>query len=269
MSNTSFGDYEFINVTTDNPVDGATTVTVDRPDARNALGTTVREELSDAFATAEATDDVRVLVITGSEESGSFVAGADITDFAERTIIEQREASKRPRVYEQADDLEIPVIARINGHALGGGCELAMACDMRLARADAKLGQPEINLSLIPGGGGTQRLPRLVGEGHAMRLTLSGEVIDAPEAKEIGLVDEVYEEDALDDRIAELAGMMAEKSPIALELGKEAVRAAGRMNLDDGIEYEAELFAVAFGTEDKQEGVTAFLEKRDPEFTGQ
>lgn len=265
---TDFGDYEFITVAIDNPVKRTATITVNRPDARNALNTTVREEIADAFVTAEANDDIRLLVLTGSEESGSFIAGADITEFKDRSTIEQREASKRPRLYELADGLELPVIARINGHALGAGCELTMGCDMRLARDDAKLGQPEINLGIIPGGGATQRLPRLVGEGNAMRLILSGEIIDAAEAKEIGLVDEVHDADALDERIAKLAEMIVSKSPIAVELGKRAVRAASRMNLDDGIDYEAELFSVAFSTADKDEGVDAFLEKRKPEFEG-
>lgn len=268
MSDASFGDYEFISATTDDPVDRASTVTVDRPDARNALGTTVREELSDAFAAAEAADGVRVLVLTESEEYGSFVAEADITDFVDRSVIKQREASKRPRIYEQADDLKIPAIVRINGQALGSSCELAMVCDIRLACPDAKLKEPEINFVIILGSG-TQRLSRLVGKCHSVQLTLSGEVIDSMEAKEVELIDEVYEENTLDNRIAELAEMMVEKSPIALELGKEAVHATSRMNLDDGIKYEAELFVVAFRTEDKNEGIATFLENRDPEFTRQ
>src|SRR6056297_2205005 len=171
--------YDLLSVTVGDHADRVATVAIERPDARNALNEQVRTELKDAFATAEADDAVRVLVLTGGDGSGAFVAGADVTEFRERDLVEQREASEMPRIYETADDLSIPVIARINGHALGGGCELAQACDVRIAQQGAKLGQPEINLGLIPGGGGTQRLTRLVGEGQAMRLNLSGELIDA------------------------------------------------------------------------------------------
>lgn len=248
--------------------DRVATVVIDRPDARNALNGQVREELKATLDAVEADDDVRVVVLTGSGEAGAFVAGADVTELRERDAIEQREASKRPRVYEYVDDLEKPVIARINGHCLGGGSELAQGCDVRIAREDAKLGQPEINLGIMPGGGATQRLPRLVGEGHAMRLILSGELIDASEAAEIGLVEEVHPEDELDDRVYGLAGAMADKSPIALEHAKKAVKAASRMDLEDGIEYEAELFATLFSTRDKDEGIDAFLEDREPEWEG-
>lgn len=183
-------------------------------------------------------------------------------------MLAQREASKRPRVYERVDDCPIPVIARINGHALGGGCELIQACDVRIAHEEAKIGQPEINLGIMPGGGGTQRLPRLVGEGHAMRLILSGELIDAEEAADIGLVDEVHDDDGFDESVYDLAESMAAKSPVALEFAKKSVKAASRMDLEAGIEYEAELFSQLFGTGEKNEGIDAFLEDRDPEWNG-
>lgn len=268
MSGVDDADYEYVTVATDEPGERVATVTIDRPDARNALNDRVRRELIDAFETLEAADEIRVAVVTGSDESKAFVAGADITEFEGRSVVEQREAGKRPGVYDVVADLEIPVIARIDGFALGGGCELAMACDVRLASERSTLGQPEINLGIIPGGGGTQRLPRLVGDGHAKRLVLSGELVDAEEAREIGLVDEVYPYDELDDRVADLSGSMAEKSPIALEIGKEAVDAAGRMSLEDGLDYEKELFSVLFSTEDRDEGVAAFLADREPEFEG-
>ncbi len=264
----SFNDYETLTVSVGEYADRVATISIDRPEARNALNAEVRRELSAALEAFEDDDEVRVLVLTGVEAANAFVAGADVTELRERTLLEQREASRRPRIYERVDALSMPVIARINGHALGGGCELAQACDVRIAVEDAKLGQPEINLGIIPGGGGTQRLTRLVGEGHAMRLVLSGELIDATEAQEIGLVDEVYPAEELDDRVYELAGAMAEKSPIALELGKQAVRASSRMDLESGIDYEAELFVQLFATDDKNEGIDAFLEGRDPEFTG-
>ncbi|SIS13207.1 short chain enoyl-CoA hydratase [Natronorubrum thiooxidans] len=206
------------------------------------------------------------LVVRGT---GAFVAGADVTEFKDRDLVEQRTASERPRIYETVANVTIPVIARINGHALGGGCELAQACDIRIAEAGVKLGQPEINLGLIPGGGGTQRLTRLVGEGQAMRLILSGELISAEEAKQLGLVDEVYDTDGIDDAVYSLANSMAEKSPIAIELAKKAIKASSRMGIEDGLEYESELFVQLFATADKNEGIAAFLEGREPEFTGE
>jgi enoyl-CoA hydratase len=262
-------DFETVRVTVGDRVDGVATVTLDRPDARNALNAQVRRELKAALDAIEADDDVRVVVLTGSDEAKAFVAGADVKELRERDALEQREVSKRPRVYEYVDDLEKPVIARLNGHTLGGGSELALGCDVRIAFGKAKLGQPEINLGIMPGGGATQRLPRLVGEGQAMRLILSGELIDAHEACEIGWVDEVYDDYAeFDERVYELAGKMAAKSPIALEIAKKAVKSASRMDLDDGIEYEAELFAMLFAGPDKNEGIDAFFEDRDPEWQG-
>lgn len=261
-------DCETVSVAVGDRVDGVATVTLSRPEARNALDARLRAELSKVLAAIESDDRMRVVVLTGDDEGGAFVAGADVSELRERDAIEQRKVSKRPRIYERVADLPKPVIARINGHALGGGCELAQACDVRLAHERAKLGQPEINLGIVPGGGGTQRLPRLVGQGQALRLILSGELIDAEEAAEIGLVEEVHGEDELDERVYELAGSMATKSPIALEFAKTAVQASARMDLDDGIEYEAELFSQLFATEDKNEGIDAFFEDRDPEWQG-
>ena len=244
------------------------TITLRRPDARNALNAQLREELIE-IVEAVPESDVRVVVLTGAEEAGAFAAGADVTELRERDALEQREASKRPRVYEHVADCPMPVIARINGHALGGGCELIQACDVRIAHEDAKIGQPEIGPGIMPGGGGTQRLPRLVGEGQAMRLILSGDLIDADEAHEIGLVDEVYGDDGLDDAVDELAASMAANSPVALEFAKESVQAASQLGLEDGLDYEAELFAQLFATADKDEGIDAFLEDREPEWRGE
>ncbi len=261
-------DCELVDATVGDRVEGVATVTIDRPDARNALNAQVRSELKSVLDAVEASD-VRVVVLTGSDDAKAFVAGADVTELRERDLVEQREASKRPRVYEYVDDLRQPVIARLNGHALGGGCELAQACDVRVAHERAKLGQPEINLGIMPGGGATQRLPRLVGEGQAMRLILSGEIIDADEAHDIGLVDEVCADEEFDDRVYDLAASMADKSPLALEYAKKAVEAGSRMDLEDGIEYEAELFAGLFASADKNEGIDAFLEDREPEWRGE
>ncbi|MEM4780403.1 MAG: enoyl-CoA hydratase-related protein [Halalkalicoccus sp.] len=259
-------DCETVSVALGDRVDGVVTVTLSRPEARNALDARLRSELSAVLAAIAEDDRCRVVVLTGDEEGGAFVAGADVSELRERDVIEQREVSKRPRIYERVADLPKPVIARINGHALGGGLELAQACDVRIAHERAKLGQPEINLGIVPGGGGTQRLPRLVGQGQAMRLILSGELVDAEEAAEIGLVEEVPEE--FDERVYDLAGSMAEKSPVAIEFAKTAVQTSAEMDLSSGIEYEAELFAQLFSTADKDEGIDAFFEDRDPEWRG-
>lgn len=260
---------EFVDCAVGDRVDGVATVTLSRPDARNALNAQLRGELKRVLGAVEAADSgVRAVVLTGADEAKAFVAGADVTELRERDAVEQRHASERPRVYERVADLRQPVIARINGHALGGGCELAQACDVRVAHERAKLGQPEINLGLIPGGGGTQRLVRLVGEGQAMKLICSGELIDAAEAADIGLVDEVHGGDDFDDRVYELAASMADKSSLALAHAKKAVRAASRMGLDEGLDYESELFVGLFATRDKDEGIDAFLEDRDPEWEG-
>jgi len=166
------------------------------------------------------------------------------------------------------DTFPKPVIAMINGYCLGGGCELALACDIRIASENASFGQPEINLGIIPGGGGTQRLTRLVGEGKAMELILTGDIIDARTAYNIGLVNDVVPADQLETKTMDLANRIASKGPIALRLAKEAVRLASRSNLDEGLRREIDLFALCFATEDKDEGVKAFLEKRKPAFKG-
>ena len=246
---------------------GVATITVNRPDKRNALNSQVRAETVAALDALRADDSVRVVVFTGAGEK-AFVAGADIGEFAERTPLEQREAMTGRRVFDEIAAFPKPTIAMINGFCLGGGCELALACDVRVAADSAKLGQPEINLGIIPGGGGTQRLPRVVGMGQAMRLVLSGEVIDAAEALRIGLVDVVHPAAELRERTIEFARGMAAKSPVALRMAKAAVRAAAEMPLAAGLAYETELFVTCFGSEDKREGVAAFLEKRPAEFRG-
>lgn len=256
---------ETVNVSVEDRIEHVATIELSRPDARNALNAQLRTELMDVLDAVEESD-VRVVVLTGAEDAGAFVAGADIKELRDRDMLAQREASKRPRVYERVDDCSVPVIARINGHALGGGCELIQACDVRIAREDAKIGQPEINLGIMPGGGGTQRLPRLVGEGHAMRLILSGDLIDAEEAADIGLVDEVHGNGDFDESVYSLAESMAAKSPVALEFAKKSIKAASRMDFEAGIEYEAELFSQLFATGEKNEGIDAFLEDREPEW---
>ena len=246
---------------------GVAMVTVNRPDKRNALNAQVRADLLMALDYLRDDESVRVVVFTGAGDK-AFVAGADIGEFAERTPLEQREAMTGRRVFDEIAAFPKPTVAMINGFCLGGGCELALACDVRIASDAARLGQPEINLGIIPGGGGTQRLPRVVGTGQAMRLILSGEIVDAAEALRIGLVDVVHPAADLRGRTMELARGMAAKSPVALRMAKAAVRAAAEMPLAAGLAYETELFVTCFGSDDKREGVAAFLEKRPAEFTG-
>jgi enoyl-CoA hydratase len=246
---------------------GVAVLTIDRQEKRNALNAEVRTGLLEALDALRDDDAVRVVVITGAGEK-AFVAGADIDEFAERTPLEQRATMTGRRVFDEVAAFPKPVIAMINGFALGGGCELALACDLRVAADTAKLGQPEINLGIIPGGGGTQRLPRVVGTGQTMRLVLTGEIIGAVEALRIGLVDLVHPAAELRERTLEMARGMAEKSPVALAAAKGAVRAAGEMPLEAGLRYETELFITCFGSEDKREGIAAFLEKRTPNFRG-
>lgn len=247
--------------------EGIAWISVNRPEKRNALNATVRRELLEAFDGLRGSADVRVVVITGAGQK-AFVAGADIGEFAERTPIEQRATMSGRRIFDEIGAFPRPVIAMINGFALGGGCELAMACDIRIASRSARLGQPEVRLGLIPGAGGTQRLPRLVGLGHAMRLVLSGDPIEADEAARIGLVDVVVEDAELRPRTASLAASIAQHSPVALELAKTAIRASVEAPLGAGLQVERELFIAAFSADDRKEGVAAFLEKRRPSFRG-
>jgi enoyl-CoA hydratase len=242
-------------------------VGVNRPDKRNALNAAVRSGIVNALDALRDDHSVRVVVLTGVGDR-AFVAGADIAEFAARTPLEQRASMTGRRVFDEVAAFPKPTIAMINGFALGGGCELALACDIRVAADTARLGQPEINLGIIPGGGGTQRLPRVVGTGQAMRLILSGEVIDAAEALRIGLVDVVHPQSELRERTLQMAAAIAARSPVALQAAKAAVRAAAEMPMAAGLAYETELFITCFGSEDGREGVAAFLEKRDPDFRG-
>jgi enoyl-CoA hydratase len=242
-------------------------LTINRPDKMNALSEQVRVDLLDALATIEQDAGVGVVVITGSGDK-SFIAGADISEFAGRTPFDQRWAMRSPRIFDVMASFPKPVIAMINGYCLGGGCELAMSCDLRVASDRASFGQPEINLGLIPGGGGTQRMSRLIGTGQALRLVLTGDRIPASEARELGLVDLVFPHEELRAKTLELAGRMASKSPLTLKVAKEAVRAAERLSIEDGIAYERDLFCLCFSSADKEEGVRAFLEKRPAAWTG-
>jgi enoyl-CoA hydratase len=227
-------------------------LTINRPDKLNALNQQVRDEALAHLENIEKDDGIGVVIVTGAGEK-SFVAGADIGEFAGRSPFDQRQAMRFPRVFDVMANFPKPVIAMINGFCLGGGCEMAMSCDMRVASDRARLGQPEINLGLIPGGGGTQRMPRLVGVGNAVRLILTGEMIGAEEALRIGLVDMVVPHDELRSATLELAGKIASKSPLTVRVGKEAIRASERMAIEEGILYERDLFCLCFSTEDKEE----------------
>jgi enoyl-CoA hydratase len=242
-------------------------LTINRPDKLNALNQQVRDEMLQILAGLETDDAVGVVVITGAGEK-AFIAGADIGEFAGRTPFDQRHAMRSPRVFDAMAIFPKPVIAMINGFCLGGGCELAMSCDLRIASEKARFGQPEINLGLIPGGSGTQRLPRLVGMGHAMRLILTGDMIGAAEAKEIGLVEMVVPAEELRAKTLELATKIASKSPLTVKVAKESLRASERLSIEDGLAYERDLFCLCFSSADKEEGVKAFLEKRPAAWTG-
>jgi enoyl-CoA hydratase len=243
------------------------TVTINRPEKRNALNEETRRSIIAALDQMERDPAVRVVIVTGAGDK-AFIAGADIAEFEGRAPMDQFRVMSEWSVYQAADRFPKPIIAAINGFCLGGGCEFAMACDIRIAADSAKLGQPEINLGIIPGGGGTQRLPRLVGLGNAFRLLYTGDLIDAAEALRIGLVDQVVPAADLMTQARALAEKIAAKSPVALSLLKEAVRASVRSALDDGLRQEITLFGLAFSSEDKKEGIAAFLAKRTPDFTG-
>jgi enoyl-CoA hydratase len=256
--------YETISIETEGRV---AVLTINRPDKLNALNSKVHIEGVAALDELRTNGDVRVVVLTGAGEK-SFVAGADISEFEGKTPVTQRATFQERTLFNSIDTFPKPIIAMVNGFCLGGGNELALACDLRICSENARFSQPEINLGIIPGGGGTQRLTRLVGEGRSMEMVLTGDMIDAEAAHRFGLVNHVYPADELRTKTMELAAKIAEKAPIALQLAKEAVKFASRSNLDEGLRREVDLFAICFSTEDKKEGVSAFLEKRKPEFKG-
>ncbi len=242
-------------------------LTINRPDKLNSLNQSVHAEGVAALDDLRKDDSVRVIVITGKGEK-SFIAGADISEFAGQTPVTQRNLFNEKTFFNSLDTFPKPIIAMINGFCLGGGNELALACDIRIASENARFGQPEINLGIIPGGGGTQRLTRLIGEGRAMEIILSGDMIDAETALRYGLVTQVHPLAELEEKTMAFAAKLAEKAPIALQLCKESVKFASRSNLDEGLRREVDLFAIVFSTEDKNEGVSAFLEKRKADFHG-
>jgi len=242
-------------------------ITINRPEKRNALNIQTRAEGAAALEELRDDESIRVVIFTGAGDK-AFIAGADIAEFAGRTAVTQRDVMTGRSLFTAIDTFPKPVIAMVNGYCLGGGCELALACDLRVASERASFGQPEINLGIIPGGGGTQRLTHLVGEGKAMELILTGEIINAQTAYSYGLVNLVVPAEELEAKTLEIANRIAEKSPIALRMAKEAVKTASRSTLDEGLRREIDLFALCFSSADKDEGVTAFLEKRKADFKG-
>lgn len=255
------------NVTMTNE-DGLALITVNRPQALNALNCDTLEELRAAVLAADKDPAVRVIIITGAGAK-AFVAGADIAQMRGLSPLEGRDMTiLGQEVFAAIENLAKPVIAAINGFALGGGCELAMACDIRLASDKAKFGQPEVSLGITPGFAGTQRLTRLVGRGKAKLLIFSGDIIDAAEALRIGLVDKVVPADELLAAAKALAGRIIAKAPQAVSQSKLAINKGIEMEAELGYAFEAEVFGMCFTTEDQREGMRAFLEKRKPAFNG-
>ncbi len=248
--------------------DSVGTITFHRPAQLNALNRRSLEELSAVLDEARHDDDVRVLILTGSGEK-AFVAGADINELAQQAPVGGREMALFGQgVFRKLETLGKPTIAAINGFALGGGCELALACSIRLAGNTAKLGQPEVRLGICPGYGGTQRLARICGTGMANELCLTGEMISAEEAQRIGLVNHVYAPSQLAAAAQTMAKKVAANAPIAVRLTAEAIRRGGDLPLDEGLALEAALFGLCCATEDMHEGTRAFLEKRAARFQG-
>lgn len=246
---------------------GVGTITLNRPEVRNALDLLVWDEMGRVIDRVEVDDQIRVLVITGAGDK-AFASGADIRSLQKRTLSEALQG-KGQRTIARLEDLPKPVIAAVNGFALGGGCELAMACDIRIASDRAKFGQPEVNIGVLAAAGGTQRLIRLVGAGKAMELLLTGDIIDAHEALRIGLVNKVVPHEQLGAAVQELCDKLLRKAPLAMQLSKLAARSGTNINLQAGLSIERLAQAVLLHTEDYQEGTTAFLEKRSPQFKGQ
>lgn len=243
-------------------------VTINRPAVLNALNAKTVDDLRRAMLELRHDHDVRAVILTGAGEK-AFVAGADINELASATALGGRDLAMRGQhVFDLIEQLGKPTIAAINGFALGGGCELAMACTVRIAADTAKLGQPEIDLGIIPGYGGTQRLPRLVGKDRAMDLILTGRRVSAAEALAMGLVTRVVPAATLMDEARALAATLAAKAPVALRLAMDAVNRGLELPLADGCALEASLFGLCAASEDMQEGTRAFLEKRKPEFKG-
>ena len=247
--------------------EGITVLKISAPKSLNALNSTILKELDDFVGNLDA--QTRVLIITGDGEK-SFVAGADISEMAHLNEPQGQEFGRLgAQVFRRIELLPIPVIAAVNGFALGGGCELAMACDIRIASSKAKFGQPEVGLGIIPGFSGTYRLPKLIGQGYAKEMIYTGKVIRADEALRIGLVNAVYEPEELMGKAMEMAAMMLKNAAIAIRLAKQSINEGYDLDADAAIALENKLFGQCFATKDQKEGMDAFLNKRPAAFTGE
>jgi enoyl-CoA hydratase/carnithine racemase len=242
-------------------------ITLNRPEVRNAQNDTVRAEITRALEDCRDDDDVRIIIITGAGDK-AFSAGADISEFPKRAPADILKGKGVKRMTDLLREIPKPAIAMVNGLALGGGCELAMACDIIIASENAQFGQPEINVGVIPGAGGTQVLPRLVGEKKAKEMVFTGAFISAQEALSWGLINKVVPADKLKDAVLEMSKAMMRHSPIILKLCKLAINKSLDVPLTVGLDYERDLFAMCFGTEDQKEASKAFLEKRKPVYKG-
>src|SRR5215207_4452555 len=246
--------------------DGVGVVTVNRPEVRNALNRRVMEEMRAVLDGFREDDGVGAVVFTGAGEK-AFVAGADIGELRERTILDGLAAAMQ-RLYDEIEGFEKPTIAAVNGYALGGGCELAMACDIRIAAENARFGLPEVTLAILPGAGGTQRLARHIGKGRALEMIMTGRLMDAEEALSAGLVSKVVPQEDLMDAVKETAEQVLTKGPLAVRLAKLAVQAGYETDQRTGLLIERLAQAILLTSEDKREGISAFLEKREPYFKG-
>lgn len=243
-------------------LDNISILNISKPQTLNALDNDLLSELDKAIDYIKQLEDVRVLIITG--EGKSFVAGADIAQMSTMNTIEAKAFGEfGSRVFRKIELLPIPVIAAINGYALGGGCELALACDIRIASSKAKIGQLEVGLGITPGFSGTQRLPRLVGEGKAKELIYTARAIDAAEALSIGLINQISEPEKLMDATINMAKTIAKKAPIAIRLSKESIENGRELDIESAIKVENNLFAICFATKDQKEGMKAFLQKKE------
>jgi enoyl-CoA hydratase/carnithine racemase len=252
-------------VLVERPSEGVALVRINRPEARNALNMEVRRLLAQRLTDMAAEADVRCLVITGNEKA--FAAGADIKEMANAGTIEMLQRGTL-KLWSTIAACPKPVIAAVNGFALGGGCELAMSCDIIIAGESAKFGQPEVKIGIIPGGGGTQRLARAVGKYKAMRYVLTGDIFDARTAYEMGLVSEIAPDAEVEKRALDLARQIAELPPLAIEQAKEAVLRGMDASLETGLALEAKAIQLLFSSQDQKEGMAAFIEKRKPKFVG-
>ncbi|MFC1914388.1 enoyl-CoA hydratase/isomerase family protein [Chloroflexota bacterium] len=260
---------EFQQIIYSKETNGIVKITINRPEVRNALNKTVRQELRKAIEKIHKDKDVRVVIITGAGDK-SFISGADLAELKENTAITMEESASTlgQQLYTDIESLPIPVIAMINGFCLGGGLEIAMCCDIRIASANAKFGQPEIRVGFLPGGGGTQRLPRIVGWGKAKELIYTGEMIEAEEAEKWGLVNKVVPTEELETIVREIAEKIVSKSPLIIRFIKKTMNRGMYTDLAAGLSYERAIAALCLSSEDTHEGINAFLEKRQPEFKG-